>query len=78
MQKSFILQNRNVQVIWQYQPELLAVTSMRNVSQQKAFAGFEGLREMFDAFESHFSEQTDYDTAIEFFKPNVSRMQVGK
>lgn len=75
MQKTIVIQNAHVQVLWQFMPEMIVVTCMRS-SKQQPFAGYDGLKEMYDAFAESFNEQIGFKDTVEFFKPNIERSKI--
>ena len=71
MQKT--IANQFVQVLYQLNPEIVVVTNMHGRYSQQPFAGFDGLKELFDSYCQSFSDQTDFKTTIDFFKPNIKQ-----
>jgi hypothetical protein len=67
MQKTMILQNNHVNVLWQQSPEMIVVTNLKDHTQAQPFAGYDGLLELFNTYSQSFNKQTDYETSIIFF-----------
>lgn len=74
MQKSTTISNAHVQVIYQLVPEMVVVQNLKNMIHQQPFAGFDGLKELFDAYCDSFNEQIGYKESCEFFKPNIQSL----
>jgi len=69
------IQNKHVHVVWMSAPETVMVMSVQDGTQYP-FAGFDGLNDMYESFHQSFSEQTDFATTINFFKPNIQPTKV--
>jgi hypothetical protein len=78
IQEFHTISNNSVAVTWQKDPEFVVVARLPDMKMQKMFAGFEGVKELFESFIQSFSEQTDYETASNFFKPNTQQQFVNK
>lgn len=76
MTKTIVLQNAHVKACWQEPMEIVYVADMRKPEKQKSFAGFDGLRELFNSYYKTFNEQIDFASTIEFFKPQVKQFTV--
>lgn len=73
MQLQIMITNVNVQVLWQKEPEMVVVTDLKNMSRQQPFAGYDGIKEQFDAYCNSFNENIGYQSTIEYFKPNIQQ-----
>ncbi len=63
-----IIQNNQVTVM--YNVTLKTVSIQKSINDVPVFfAGWDGLKDLFESFVASFSIHTDYKTACEFFKP---------
>lgn len=64
--------NKQVMVTYSNTPDCVIVNNpnIPGIPPQ-IFSGFDGIKEMFESYQLSFSEQTDLQTTLDFFKPNI-------
>jgi hypothetical protein len=62
----------NGKVMIVYDHDLKAITvSNQLTNEYRAFCEFADMKDLYDTFFVEFSIETDYNTAIRFFQPNI-------
>jgi hypothetical protein len=68
--RSTVIQNNSVVVAYVNTPAAVTVLCQKTM-QTKLFAGWDGLPGLFESFAGSMSDNTSYEDAITFFKPNI-------
>jgi hypothetical protein len=80
IQEIHTIVNNHVQVAYASPEEVVIVAVLnpitKNIERQRMFSGFDGIKEMFHCYRQSFSEDIDFETTINFFKPNIQSTNV--
>lgn len=71
-----VISNDRITIGYQNHPENVIVQGKNNSYEVKIFAGYEGLKDLFDAFAESFNEDIDFKIACDFFRPSDRKFEV--
>lgn len=69
------LNNNNIMVSYSFTQQAVMVIDSKN-NKSRVFGGWPELRDLYSSYWNSFNEQSDFDSAVEYFTPTIGNLTI--